>query len=109
MGAGHAVAGLGARWQRWLAPQPTLAAEPPPRQAVLETITPMIAPDTEPDSGGGPGGRRLQQPGAPDRRLALEAHDRRHGRTSRATTGNGCKAHAIAPYDLQEFPSVQVQ
>src|SRR5262245_52146776 len=50
-----------ARWQRWLAQQQTLAAEQPPLKAVMETITQIMRQATEPDPGGGPGGRRLKQ------------------------------------------------
>jgi Transposase DDE domain len=82
-----------ARWQRWLAQQQTLAAEPPPLQEVMESITQMIAQDTEPDPGGGPGGRRLKPHVTPDRRLSIEDKDRRHGRKSSAKTFNGCKEH----------------
>src|SRR6266700_645960 len=45
-----------------------------------------ITPDTEPDPEGGPGGRRITKHVAPDRRIAIEAHDRRHGRPSSAKT-----------------------
>src|SRR5215475_13196707 len=43
-----------ARWQRWLEQQQTLAAEQPPLQEVMETITQILTQDTEPDPGGGP-------------------------------------------------------
>jgi hypothetical protein len=82
-----------ARWQRWLAPQQTLAAEQPPLQEVMETITQILAQDTEPDPGGGPGGRRLKQHVAPDRRIAIKDTDIRHGRKSRAKTFNGFTEH----------------
>jgi Transposase DDE domain len=78
-----------ARGQRGLEQPQTLAAAPPPLQEARETITQMLPQDTEPDPGGGPGGRRLTQPVAPDRRLALEDNARRPGRTSRAKTFHG--------------------
>src|SRR5438132_10163930 len=37
------------RWQRWLAQQQTLAAQTPPLQEVMETITQMLTQATEPD------------------------------------------------------------
>src|SRR5215471_14707943 len=40
-----------ARWQRWLEQQQTLAAEQPPLQEVMETITQILTQDTEPDRG----------------------------------------------------------
>ncbi len=82
-----------ARWQRWLEQQQALAAQPPPLQEVMETRTQRITPDTEPDPEGGPGGRRITKHVAPDRRIAIEAHDRRHGRPSSAKTFNGFKEH----------------
>ena len=68
------------RWQRWLEQQHTLAAQTPPLQEVMETITQLIMQDTEPDPGGGPGGRRIKQHVAPDRRISIEDQDMRHGR-----------------------------
>ena len=79
----------GAQWQHGLAPPQTLAAEPPPLQEGLETIAQMRTQDTEPAPGGGPGARRRTQHGAADRRLSIEEHDRRHGRTRSAKTCNG--------------------
>ena len=57
----------------------------------METITQMIAQDTEPDPGGGPGGRRLKHHVAPDRRISIEDNDIRHGCKSSAKTFNGFK------------------
>jgi len=88
-----------ARWQRGLAPPQTLAAAQPPLKEGMETITQMIAQDTEPDPGGGPGGRRLQHHVAPDRRISIEAKDSRHGRTSRAQTFNGFQEHCAVDLD----------
>jgi len=83
----------GARGTSGLEPPPRLAAQEPPRPAGLEPRGQRVAQETEPDPAGGPGARRLKPPVAPDRRLALEAADRRHGRQSRATTFHGCTAH----------------
>src|SRR5438094_343571 len=60
---------------------------------IMETITPMITPETAPAPAGGPGGRRIPQPVAPDRRLAIEEKALRPGRTSRATPCNGVQEH----------------
>jgi hypothetical protein len=57
----------------------------------METIAQRITQDTAPD--GKPGGRRIQPHVAPDRRIALDEKDRRHGRTSRANTCNGFTEH----------------
>jgi hypothetical protein len=82
-----------ARWQHWLEQQHTLAVQAPPIQEGMEPITQMITQDTEPDPEGGPGGRRITKPVAPDRRIAIEDKDRRHGRKRRAKTFNGFKEH----------------
>src|ERR1700704_1982415 len=71
-----------ARWQNWLEQQHTLAAQEPPLKEVMETITQIIMQDTEPDPEGEPGGRRIKQHVAPDRRISLEDKDMRHGRKS---------------------------
>jgi len=87
----------------------TLAAEQPPRQEVLETITQILTRDTEPDPGGGSGGRRLQQHVAPDQRISIEEKDLRHGRTSRAKTFNGFKEHFAVDVDSTVMREVGVR
>jgi hypothetical protein len=84
-----------ARWQKWLEQHPRLGEEVPPLQDVLDTMAPMIRQDTAPDPEGRPGGKRLKQPVAPDRRLALEDADRRHGRQSSAQTCHGFQEHLV--------------
>src|SRR4029453_4043529 len=74
------------RWQSWLEQQHTLAAQEPPIQEVMDTITQILTQDTEPDPEGGPGGRRIKKQVAPDRRISLEDQDMRHGRKSSAKT-----------------------
>jgi hypothetical protein len=98
-----------ARWQRWLAQQQTLAAEHPPLQEVMEPITQILRQDTEPDPGGGPGGRRLKPHVAPDRRLASEDQDRRHSRKSSAKTFNGFKEHVAVDVDSTVIREVVVR
>jgi hypothetical protein len=88
-----------ARWQHWLAPPPPLAAEQPPVQEVMATITQRMTQDTAPDPAGGPGGRRLKPHVAPDRRIAIEAQDLRHGRKSSAKTFNGFTEHGAVDLD----------
>jgi hypothetical protein len=83
----------GAQWPRGLAqPQPR-AAQDAPLKEVMGTITQMITQDTEPDPEGGPGGRRIKKAVAPDRRIAMEDKEMRHGRKSSAQTFNGFKEH----------------
>jgi len=98
-----------ARWQRWLAQQQILAAEHPPLKEVMETITQIIAQDTEPDPGGGPSGRRLKQHVAPDRRISIEDQDIRHGRKSSAKTFNGFKEHFAVDLDSKVIREVVIR
>ena len=88
-----------ARWQSWLEQQQTLAAQAPPIKAGMDTITQIITQDTEPDPEGGPGGRRIKQQVAPDRRISIEDTDMRHGRKSSAKTFNGFKEHFAVDLD----------
>ena len=88
-----------AQWHHWLEQQHTLAAQEPPLKEVMETITQIIAQDTEPDPEGGPGGRRIKQHVAADRRIAIEDHDMRHGRKSSAKTFNGFQEHFAVDVD----------
>src|SRR2546421_5518187 len=97
-----------ARWQHWLEQQ-TLAAQQPPLKEVMETITQLITQDTEPDPGGGPGGRRLKQHVAPDRRISIEDKDIRHGRKSSAKTFNGFKEHFAVDLDSKVIREVVVR
>jgi hypothetical protein len=75
----------------------------------METITQIIAQDTEPDPGGGPGGRRLKPHVAPDRRISIEAKAMRHGRKSRAKTFNGFKAHCAVDLDSTVLREVVIR
>jgi hypothetical protein len=85
----------GDRWTRWLEQPQRLSTAGLPRQAVRDPIAPMATQDIAPDPEGGPGGKRLQTPVAPDRRLAMEAAAMRHGRKSSANTCNGVQAHGV--------------
>ena len=90
-----------ARWQGWLEQQPPLSAHEPPMQEMMETMTHLIAQDTEPDPEGGPGGRRIKKHVAPARRIAIEDTDMRHGRKSSAQTCNGFKEHCAVEVESQ--------
>ena len=96
------------RWQHWLEQQ-TLAAQQPPLQEVMETITQIITQDTEPDPEGGPSGRRLKKHVAPDRRISIEDKDMRHGRKSSAKTFNGFKEHFAVDLDSTVIREVVVR
>jgi hypothetical protein len=88
-----------ARWKSWLAQQQRLLAQAPPMQAMLETIGQIVAQDTEPDPEGGPGARRIKTHVAPDRRIAIEDADMRHGRKSSSKTFHGFKEHVALDLD----------
>jgi hypothetical protein len=95
------------RWQHWLEQQ-TLAAQKPPLKEVMDTLTQIITQDTEPHPEGGPGGRRIKQHVAPDRRISIEDKDMRHGRKSSAKTFNGFKEHFAMDMDSQVTREVVV-
>jgi hypothetical protein len=97
------------QWQRWLEQQQTLTAQEPPLKEVMETITQIIAQDTEPDPEGGPGRRRIKKDVAPDRRISIEDHDMRHGRKSSAKTFNGFKEHFAVDLDSKVTREVVVR
>ena len=75
---------------------------------MLETRGPRVAPDTAPDPEGGPGARRLTQPVAPDRRLAMADADRRPGRQSRSQTFHGFQEPLALDVDRQVTRAVVV-
>jgi len=97
-----------ARWHRWLEQQP-LAAQKPPRKEVMETMTQIIAQDTEADPEGGPGGRRITKHVAPDRRISIEAEEMRHGRKSSAKTFNGFQEHCAVDRESRVIRKVGVR
>ena len=77
------------RWKTWLEQHPRLVEEVSPLQDVMAMIAQIVTQDTEPDPDGGPGGTRIKQQVAPDRRISIEDADMRHGRKSSAKTFNG--------------------
>ena len=87
------------RWKSWIERQQRLSAQEPPMQEMLETISQIVAQDTEPDPEGGPGARRIKPHVAPDRRISIEDADMRHGRKSSAKTVNGFKEHMALDLD----------
>ena len=97
-----------ARWQRWLEQQ-TLAAQKPPLKEVMETMTQIIAQDTEADPEGGPGGRRIKQHVAPDRRISIEAEEMWHGRKSSAKTFTGFQEHFAVDLESRVIREVVVR
>jgi Transposase DDE domain/Transposase domain (DUF772) len=98
-----------ARWQHWLAQQHALATQAPPIKEVMETIAQIITQDTEPDPDGEPGGRRIKQHIAVDRRISIEDKDIRHGRQSSAKTFNGFKEHFAVDLDSKVTREVVVR
>ncbi len=70
-----------------------LGTQTPPLHEVMDTLTQIRTQDTEPDPEGRLGRHRLTPRVAPDRRIAIEAHDMRHGHQSRAKTFNGFQEH----------------
>src|SRR5207253_8789690 len=87
------------RWKRWLEQHQRLSAPASPLEDVMDTIVQIVEQDTEPDPTGSPGGRRIRQHVAPDRRISIEDQDMRHGRKSSAKTFNGFKEHFAVDLD----------
>jgi hypothetical protein len=97
------------RWKQWLEQQQSLSAHEPPMKEMMATIGQIIAQDTEPDPDGSPGGRRLKQHVARDRRVSIEDQDMRHGRKSSTKTFNGFKEHFLFDLDSKVTREVLVR
>jgi hypothetical protein len=97
------------RWKNWLEQHQRLLADLPPLQAVMDTLAHIATQDTEPDPEGGPGGTRIKKHVAPDRRIAIEDADMRHGRKSSAKTFNGFKEHFVLDLDSHVTREVVVR
>ena len=97
------------RWKTWLEQHQRLVEEVPPLQDVMDTIAQIVTQDTEPDPDGGPGGKRIKKHVAPDRRIAIEDADMRHGRKSSAKTFNGFKEHFVLDLDSHVTREVVVR
>ena len=80
------------RWQRWLEQQHTWRLR---HLLCRRSWRPSrsLSCRTPSQTRGGPGGRRIKQHVAPDRRISIEDQDMRHGRKSSAKTFNGFKEH----------------
>jgi hypothetical protein len=105
----HLVLEEVARWQHWLEQHHTLAAQDPPSQEGMETITQLRTQETAPDPAGGPGGRRLKPPVASDRRISIAEQARRHGRTSSANTCHGFTEHVAVARESTVIREVVVR
>jgi len=97
------------RWKAWLGQHQRLSADAPPMKDVMDTIAQIVTQDTEPDPEGGPGSKRIKQHVAPDRRIAIEDADMRHGRKSSAKTFNGFKEHFVLDLDSHVTREVVVR
>jgi len=97
------------RWKQWLEQYQGLMEDVPPLKDVMDTIAQIITQDTEPDPDGGPGGTRIKKQVAPDRRIAIEDADMRHGRKSSAKTFNGFKEHFVLDLDSHVTREVVVR
>ena len=97
------------RWKRWLEQPQSLPEPQSPLREVMETLVQIVEHETEPDPEGGPGGRRLKKQVAPDRRIAIEDKDRRHGRKSSAKTFHGFTEHFVLALDSRVTREVVVR
>jgi len=98
-----------ARWKQWREPHQCLGEEMPSLQDVMDTMAQIMMPDTAPAPAGGPGGKRIKQHGAPERRLSLEEADRRHGRKSSAKTCHGFQEPCVLDWDSRVPRAVVVR
>ena len=87
------------RWTTWLEQHQRLVEEGYSLQDVMDTIAQIVTQDTEPTPDGGPRGMRIKKHVAPDRRIAIEDADMRHGRKSSAKTFNGFQEHFVLDLD----------
>jgi hypothetical protein len=97
------------RWETWLQQHQCLVEEVPALQDVMNTIAQIVTQDTEPDPDGGPGGTRIKQHVAPERRISIEDADMRHGRKSSTKTFNGFKEHFVLDLDSHVTREVVVR
>ena len=97
------------RWTTWLEQHQRLVEEGFPLQDVMDTIAQIVTQDTEPTPDGGPGGTRIKKHVAPDRRIAIEDADMRHGRKSSAKTFNGFQEHFVLDLDSHVTREVVVR
>ncbi len=94
------------RWKTWLEQHQRLVEEGASLKDVMATIAQIVTQDTEPAPDGGPGGKRVKQQVAPDRRISIEDADMRHGRKSSAKTFNGFQEHFVL--DLESHVTREV-
>lgn len=83
------------RWQHGREQHQHRTEPAAPLQEVRDTIVQRVAQDTELAPEGGPGGRRITKPVAPDRRIAIADKDMRHGRKRRRKTFQGFTAPLV--------------
>jgi Transposase DDE domain len=97
------------RWKKWLEQHQCFADDGPPMKDVMDTIVQIVTQDTDPAPEGGPGGTRITQHVAPDRRIAIEDTAMRHGRNSSAKTCNGFQGHCVLDLDSHVTREVVVR
>ena len=97
------------RWETWLEQHQCLVEEVPALEDVMNTIAQIVTQDTEPDPDGGPGGTRIKQQVAPERRISIEDADMRHGRKSSTKTFNGFQEHFVLDLDSHVTREVVVR
>lgn len=82
--------------QAWIAHQLPEALAQPPLKEQVDTLVQIRTQDLEPDP---PGGARIREGVAADRRVSIADKEMRHGRKSKSKRFNGFKRHIAADVD----------
>lgn len=86
--------------QSWIEHRLSDEVAQPPLQQHLQTLRALLAQDLEPDPND-PGGKRIRDGVAPERRISVTDPEMRHGRKSKTKRFNGYKRHLAADIDTK--------
>lgn len=84
--------------QNWIEHRLSDEVAQPPLQQHLQTLRDLLTQDLEPDPNQ-PGGKRIRDGVAPERRISITDSEMRHGRKSKTKRFNGYKRHLAADID----------
>lgn len=84
--------------QNWIKHRLSDEVAQPPLQQHLQTLRDLLTQDLEPDPNQ-PGGTRIRDGVAPERRISITDGEMRHGRKSKTKRFNGFKRHLAADID----------
>jgi Transposase DDE domain len=84
--------------QQWIQRRLSAEISKPPLKDCLKVLKDVLAQDLEPDPDK-PGGKRIRDGVAPERRISISDGEMRHGRKSKTKRFNGFKRHVAADID----------